>query len=56
MYSNRLNAAREEYLGHKGKIATGKQNWQAYIAGDFADLRKAGLDHALMEEIEADLK
>ena len=56
MYANKFNAAREEYLGNKGKMMSPKQTWQDYIASDFADLRKAGLDHPLMAEIEMDLK
>src|SRR5262249_51353017 len=49
--------AREVYLAYKDRQLTqqGTKSWQQAIADDFADLRKAGLDHPQMAEIEAAL-
>jgi hypothetical protein len=44
--------ARALYLRYRGEKVQGDMTWEALILGDFADLRKAGLTHPLMGEIE----
>jgi hypothetical protein len=39
-----------EYRGHQ-KVQ-GEKLWEAVVLKDFAELRKAGLTHPLMDEIE----
>jgi hypothetical protein len=58
MFLGRVEEARALYLTHRGKKITNNDNklWEAGIADDFAALRKAGLEHPLMAEIEAALK
>jgi predicted Zn-dependent protease len=57
MFLGRAEEAREVYLIHKNKRIPQNENktWQQVIAEDFAELRKAGLDHPQMLEIEAAL-
>ncbi len=45
------------YLAYKGKPAAGQGDalWERVIAADFAELRKAGLAHPMMDEIEKKL-
>ena len=53
MFLGRVDAARALYLQYRGtkKVMNGK-SWETVILEDFADLRKAGLTHPLMGEIE----
>jgi hypothetical protein len=53
MFLDRTDEARALYLKYRGvqKVAEDK-SWEAVILFDFADLRKAGLTHPLMNEIE----
>jgi tetratricopeptide (TPR) repeat protein len=52
MLLGRLDEARALYLRYRGEKVQGDMTWEALILGDFADLRKAGLTHPLMGEIE----
>jgi tetratricopeptide (TPR) repeat protein len=51
MFLGRVDEARAVYLGHRGELIDGK-SWEAAVLEDFAELRKAGLTHPLMDEIE----
>jgi tetratricopeptide (TPR) repeat protein len=53
MFLDRTDEARALYLQHRGrqKVSDDK-SWEAVVLGDFAELRKAGLTHRLMDEIE----
>jgi hypothetical protein len=55
MFLGRVDEARVLYLTHRGKKFADNEDklWEAGIAEDFAVLRKAGLEHPLMAEIEA---
>ena len=57
MYLGRAAEAREAYLMHRDKRIMQNENktWQQVIGEDFDELRKAGLDHPQMAEIEAAL-
>jgi hypothetical protein len=54
MFLNRVDEARALYLRYRGQKAHENDDelWEAAILGDFAELRKAGLTHPLMDEIE----
>jgi len=54
MFLGRMDEARALYLGYRGEkdVQAGK-SWTTVVLEDFADLRKAGLTHPLMDEIEA---
>ena len=53
MYSDRPAEARAIYYKYRGrKIAQTDKPWEAIILEDFAEMRKAGLTHPLMDEIE----
>jgi hypothetical protein len=51
MFLGRADEARALYLRYRG-MKVGEKSWEAVILEDFADLRKAGLTHPLMDEIE----
>jgi hypothetical protein len=53
MFLDRANEARSLYLQYRGEtnVQSGK-SWGTVIGEDFAELRKAGLTHSLMDEIE----
>ena len=54
MFLGRRDEARAIYLAHKGKTVSadaGNAAWEARVAADFAELRKAGLDDPLMTEV-----
>jgi hypothetical protein len=53
MFLGRVDEARTLYLRHRDEtdVQDGK-SWEAVILADFADLRKAGLSHPLMDELE----
>jgi tetratricopeptide (TPR) repeat protein len=54
MFLNRTDEARALYLKYRGaQKVTGDKSWEAVILEDFAELRKAGLSHPLMDEIES---
>ena len=54
MFLDRVDEARSLYLQYRAeKDVQGKKPWETVILGDFAELRKAGLTHPLMDEIEA---
>jgi tetratricopeptide (TPR) repeat protein len=53
MFLGRVNEARALYLQYRGeKNAVGEKPWETAILVDFAEMRKAGLAHSLMDEIE----
>ena len=51
MFLDRTKEARKIYLKYKGKTVVGKP-WEQVMRDDFAALRKHGLDHPLMKEVE----
>jgi hypothetical protein len=54
MFLNRTDEARALYLKYRGaKNVEGDKSWETVILEDFAELRKAGLSHPLMDEIES---
>jgi predicted Zn-dependent protease len=55
MYLGRGAEARVLYEAHKGAVFPDNKTWPQTVAEDFAELRKAGREHALMAEIEAAL-
>jgi hypothetical protein len=54
MFLDRADEARALYLKYQGqqKVQDDDKSWKAVILEDFAELRKAGLTHPLMDEIE----
>jgi tetratricopeptide (TPR) repeat protein len=53
MFLGRLDEARAIYLHYRGaKKVQGEKSWETVVLEDFAELRKAGLTHPLMDEIE----
>ncbi len=52
MSLGREDEARAIYLRYRGEKVEGEKSWVAAILEDFAELRKAGLTHPLMDEIE----
>jgi hypothetical protein len=57
MFLGRKEESRAVYLAHKGKPLTNLDNkiWERVIVEDFADFRKAGLEHPMMADIEKEL-
>ena len=57
MFLGRGEDARALYLAHKGKLILepSGQLWERVTAEDFAELRKAGLTHPMMADIEKEL-
>ena len=57
MFLERREEARSLYLAHKGEALspTDCRLWEQVIAGDFAEFRKAGLTHPMMDKIEMQL-
>jgi tetratricopeptide (TPR) repeat protein len=55
MFAGRVPEARAVYLQYRGQKDIGLEGkpWETVIHEDFAELRKAGLTHPLMDEIEA---
>jgi tetratricopeptide (TPR) repeat protein len=53
MFLDRVDEARTLYLRYRGEknVQDGKP-WESLVVEDFAELRKAGLTHPLMDEIE----
>lgn len=58
MFTRRNPQARALYLRYKGKpISAGDhKRWERVIADDFAELRKAGVTHPMMAQIEKELR
>ena len=52
MLLDRVDEARAIYLQHRGQKNVQGRSWEAIVLDDFAELRKAGLTHPLMAEIE----
>jgi len=46
------NEPREIYLKFRGKKSHGNKIWEDDVKDDFAELRKHGLSHPLMDQIE----
>jgi len=57
MFLGRGKESKALYLAHKGKPISGQDGrlWERAIAEDFAELRKAGLTHLMMADIEKEL-
>ena len=56
MFLDRVEEARALYLQYRGaKNVEGTKSWGNVILEDFAEFRKAGLSHPLMDEIESKL-
>jgi hypothetical protein len=57
MFMERGDEAKALYLAHKGKPVVEHffKLWEAVIAGDFQELRQAGLTHPMMTDIEKEL-
>jgi hypothetical protein len=57
MFLGRGEDAKALYLAHKGKPISGPDGklWEHVIAEDFVELRKAGLTHPMMADIEKEL-
>jgi TPR repeat protein len=57
MFLGRREDSKALYLVYKGKPISGADGplWEYVIAEDFADLRKSGLTHPMMAEIEKEL-
>jgi tetratricopeptide (TPR) repeat protein len=53
MFLGRVEEARALYLKYRGRQkVVGEKSWEASVLDDFAEMRKAGLTHPLMSEIE----
>src|SRR5262249_26487101 len=53
MFLARVDEARTLYIRYRGeKNVVGDKSWETAVLEDFAELRKAGLTHPLMGEIE----
>jgi hypothetical protein len=53
MFGGREGEARAIYLRYRGrKIVQNGKSWEENVLEDFVEMRKAGLTHALMDEIE----
>ena len=56
MFLGRREESQALYVAHKGEAMTQDGNlWERVIAEDFAELRKAGLTHPMMADIEKEL-
>ena len=54
MFLGRVDEARTLYLKYRGRQkVVDEKSWEATVLDDFAELRKVGLTHPLMDEIEA---
>ena len=54
MFLDRVDEARALYLKYRGQQkVSGDKPWEATILENFAEFRKTGLVHPLMDEIEA---
>ena len=55
MFSERAEEAKALYLARKGERVSGQRLWERVIVEDFAELRKVGLTHPMMADIEKEL-
>jgi hypothetical protein len=57
MFTGNLKDSEALYLAHKGETVADLDNvlWERAVANDFADFRKAGLTHPMMNQIERKL-
>ena len=56
MLLGRIEEARKIYLRYRGaKNVIAEKSWEAIVLEDLAELRKAGIAHPLMDEVEAKL-
>jgi hypothetical protein len=59
MFIGRGEESRALYLAYKGKAVSGHGQhgklWERVIVEDFAELRKAGLTHLMMADVEKEL-
>jgi uncharacterized protein len=57
MFLERAKEAKALYLAHKGEQLPDQDNelWEQVIADDFVELRKAGMTHPMMADIEKEL-
>jgi hypothetical protein len=55
MFLGRGEEAKALYLGYKGKPVADNKLWEHVVAEDFVGLRKAGLTHPMMADIEKQL-
>src|SRR5262249_47039791 len=54
MFLDRADESRAIYLRHRGeKNLSGGTSWEAAVLQDFAEMRRTGLSHPLMDEVEA---
>ena len=56
MFLGHVDEARSVYLRFRGKKSQGAKSWEDEVRDDFADLRKHGLSHPLMDEVEEAFK
>ena len=56
MFLERTKEAKAIYLAHRGEKLGDGRNWNDVVKEDFGELRKAGLTHPLMAEIETALR
>ena len=52
MFLGRVDEARTVYLRYRGQKVREEKSWEAVVLQDFAELRKLGLTHPLMDEVE----
>jgi tetratricopeptide (TPR) repeat protein len=52
MFLGRVDEARTIYLRNRGEKGQDGKPWETVVLEDFAEMRKAGLTHPLMDEIE----
>jgi tetratricopeptide (TPR) repeat protein len=53
MLLGRVDTARSIYLQYRGQSnESGSERWETTVLGDFREMRKAGVSHSLMNEIE----
>jgi len=52
MFADRIEEARAIYFRYRGQKSQADKLWEDDIRNDFAELRKRGLSHPLMDEIE----
>jgi hypothetical protein len=56
MLVGRVDEARTIYLRYRGaRNVSGERSWETSVLEDFAEMRKAGIAHPLMDEIEGKL-
>lgn len=53
MLRGQVDQARKLHLQNRGLVVMEGRTWKEAVLADFAELRRAGIDHPLMAEIEA---